>query len=238
MTLEPVWAHIRQALADDLAAGRYAPGARLPSGAELARRFGVNRHTVRRALAALREEGAIHVRQGAGATVTETPVQYRLGQRTRFRHNLAAAGRSGGHRFLRIETLPAEPHEAEALGLPPGAPVHLVESVGEADGIPISYGSSRFPADRLPGLADALKERGSITAALAAEGVADYQRLWTRLSAERAPVLIARHLRMQPGAPLLHSVALNVDSEGRPIEHGNAWFCADRVQLVVAREDF
>lgn len=235
---EPLWSEVRRTLADDMAAGRYRPGEKLPSEAQLARRFGVNRHTVRRALAALREDGAIHVRQGAGATVTLTPVTYRLGERTRFRQNLAAEGRTGSHRLIRLETLPAEPGEARPLDLAPGDPVHLLEVVGDADGAPISFGRSRLPAVRLPSFSAAFREHGSVTAALAAEGIGDYQRLWTRMSAERASALIARHLQIAPGAPVLRTVSLNVDADGHPIEYGQAWFSGDRVQLVVERDAF
>jgi DNA-binding GntR family transcriptional regulator len=62
--------HLRDALAADIAAGRHAPGERLPSEAQLAQRFGVNRHTVRRALAALAEDGLVQARRGAGVFVT------------------------------------------------------------------------------------------------------------------------------------------------------------------------
>ena len=56
-----IWREIEEALSSDIAAGIYPAGGRLPVEADLADRFGVNRHTVRQALAALQERGAISI---------------------------------------------------------------------------------------------------------------------------------------------------------------------------------
>lgn len=233
-----LWQGIRDTLAGEIGSGRYPSGARLPTEAALARRFGVNRHTVRRALAALREEGRIHVRRGAGAFVTATRLDYAIGPRTRFSQNLAAAGQTPARSFLRIETLPADATERARLGLPDGACVHVAESVSQADGVPLAYSRMAFPADRLPALPEALRAVSSVTAALARCGVADYHRLWTRLTAERPAAMIARHLRMPESRPVLRAESLNANTGGQPVEYGIAWFCSDRVQLVVDRSSF
>jgi GntR family phosphonate transport system transcriptional regulator len=235
-TAAPVWRQIRDALGAELA--RYAPGDRLPSEAQLATRFGVNRHTVRRALGELQAEGLLHARRGAGVFVTGAPVAYRLGRRTRFTQNIAAAGHTGRRDILRLETLTGTQVELEALGLRAGEPVHVLECVGLSDEVPFTYASSVFPGRRLPDLPRALGRTGSITAALAECGVADYRRARTRLVAERAAGAMARHLRLPEGAPVLRAVSLNVDAEGRPIEYGRTWFCTDRIELVVDEESF
>ena len=237
MTQGPVWRQIRDTLGAELGQ-RYRAGDRLPSEAQLASRFGVNRHTVRRALAELQAEGLLHARRGAGVFVTGTPVAYRLGRRTRFTQNLAAAGQTGSREIVRLETLAGMRTELEALGLAMGAQVHVLESVGLSDGVPFTYANSVFPAERLPDFARAIGESASITAALASCGVADYRRARTRLAAERATGAMARHLRLPEGAPVLRATALNVDAKGRAVEYGRTWFCTDRVELVVDEESF
>lgn len=227
------WSRIRAALEGDLAAGRYAPGDRLPSEAALSARFAANRHTVRRALAALAEAGLVHARQGAGVYVTARPTDYRISRRTRFNRNLTEAGQTPDRQILTLETRAADVREAEALDIDPGAPVHLWEGVSLADGAPLALFRSVFCATRFPGLLQLLQETRSVTAALARCGVADYTRKSTRLSAERADPVRARHLRLPEGAPILRAVAINVDLEGRPVEYGRTWFAGDRVQLIV-----
>lgn len=233
MTDAPIWTRIRTQLEQDLAAGRYAPGDRLPSEATLAARFGVNRHTLRRAVAALAEAGLVHARRGAGVFVTARPTDYPIGRRTRFHQNLIAAGQTPERRILRLETRAADAGEAAALDLAPGAPVHLCEGISLADGVPLALFRSVFCARRFPELTAALAETRSITAALARAGLQDYTRRSTRLSAERADAIRARHLQLPEGAPILRTVAINVDAEGRPVEYGRSWFAGDRVQLIV-----
>ena len=60
---------IAERLAADIRAGRIAPGERLPSERELARRLEVGRASVREAIAALALRGAVETRPGAGSYV-------------------------------------------------------------------------------------------------------------------------------------------------------------------------
>lgn len=234
MTAPMLWRSILATLRDEIAAGAYRIGDRLPSEAELARRFGVNRHTVRHALAALAEAGEVRPRRGAGVFVAGVQMtDYPLGERVRFHQNLLASGRSPSRQFLRLETRTATAAEALALALPPEAAVHLVEGLSLADGEPLALFRSAFPAAPLPGLIAALTRTGSVTAALAEAGVADYTRAQTRVTAEVADAVTALHLRLAPGAPVLRTVAVNVDPVGRPVEYGITLFAGDRVSLTV-----
>ena len=88
-----------------MADGRPAPGFRPKRNWPL--RFGVNRHTIRRALAALVEEGLVRTRRGAGAFVAAVPTDYPIGARVRFRQSMEAAGRVPGRRVLSSETCPS-----------------------------------------------------------------------------------------------------------------------------------
>ncbi|PKP80218.1 MAG: phosphonate metabolism transcriptional regulator PhnF [Alphaproteobacteria bacterium HGW-Alphaproteobacteria-2] len=97
-----LWRSIADTLRGELAAGQYRPGDRLPTEAQLAARFGVNRHTVRQALASLAEAGHVHARRGAGVFVTARPTEYPLGRRVRFHQNLAAGGQAAERRMLSL----------------------------------------------------------------------------------------------------------------------------------------
>lgn len=55
----------------EIANGKLAPGARLPTEQEMIAAFGVSRTVVREAVAALRAEGLVATRQGVGAFVAE-----------------------------------------------------------------------------------------------------------------------------------------------------------------------
>ena len=61
---------ILEKLQDDIASGRYKPGKRLPSEAELVRRFGASRMTVFRAMHELQSMGLVTRRVGSGTFVS------------------------------------------------------------------------------------------------------------------------------------------------------------------------
>jgi DNA-binding GntR family transcriptional regulator len=79
---------IRQTVLTGLAANE-----RLPAEAELATRFGVNRHTVRSAIAALEKEGILRAEQGRGTFLNDRKrLRYPIGRRTRFSSGLERSG--------------------------------------------------------------------------------------------------------------------------------------------------
>ncbi len=228
-----IWRSIADTLASEIGAGRYPVGARLASEADLAARFGVNRHTVRRALAALADAGNVHARRGAGVFVRAAPTEYPIRPRVRFHQTMRDAGRTPKKRLLLIETRAADAREASALMLDAHEGVHSCHGISLADGSPVAIFHSVFPAARLPDLPDLLRVGGSVTAALAACGVDDFTRASTRLSAELADSVQAGHLHLRTGDALLRSVSVNVDAGGMPVEYGRTWFAGDRITLVV-----
>jgi GntR family phosphonate transport system transcriptional regulator len=90
----------------------------------------------------------------------------------------------------------------------------------------------------MPGLPESLRNTGSVTEALAQNGVPDYSRVWTKLTAKRAAGAVARVLLIPEGAPVLRTISLNIDARGAPVEYGRTWFHGDRAQLVVEGDAF
>jgi GntR family phosphonate transport system transcriptional regulator len=228
-----IWRSISGTLRGEISEGRYRPGDKLPTEAELARRFGVNRHTVRHALSALVGEGLVRTRRGAGAFVAAAPTDYPIGARVRFHENLLAAGRRPEKRVLLVETRAATAGEARALELPAGQEVCAYHGISLADGHPVALFESVFPLARLAGIDAALARTSSVTEALAQVGVPDYTRASTRLTAVLADGPQALHLHLREGAPLLRSTGVNVDGRGVPVEYGRTVFAGDRVTLTL-----
>ncbi|MFB9223503.1 phosphonate metabolism transcriptional regulator PhnF [Paracoccus cavernae] len=235
-TRSALWQSIRNALHSDITEGSLQPGDQLPTEAELSARFGVNRHTVRRALADLAESGMVRSRRGAGVFVAMRPVEYPLGARVRFHQNLALAGRLPGRQLDFVRAQPATKIEAEALQLPVGASIYVAEGVSTADDQPIALFRSVFPAERFEGFDAVLRRLSSVTQALREMGVPDYIRLETRIDAEAALPLQAVRLHIREGAPLIVTRAINADPAGKPVEYGITSFVAERVSLVMRPE--
>ncbi len=231
-----VWEEIANTLTAEIESGHYQADDRLPTEALLSQRFGVNRHTVRRAIAKLREDGLVYSRRGAGVFVLPRPVEYPLGRRVRFKHNVLAAGQTPSRKLLHLESRRCNEAERRALQLPKSAMVHVAEGLSLADNQPIAIFRSAFPAQRLPDLPGHLRRSLSITEALRASGITDYVRLSTRLTAKLATPVQANHLHLVAGDPILRAVSINADTNRQPVEFGQTWFAGDRVSLNIDDE--
>ena len=230
----PVWLSIAQTLKDEIGEGLYPAGTKLPTEAQLSARFGVNRHTVRHALASLNEDGITVSQRGSGVFVASNPpADYQLGARVRFHQNIAATGRAPSRQVIRIETRPAKAEERDALGVDL---VHVVEGISSGDALPICHFISALPAQRFAELPQIMETERSISKTLERLGVTDYTRQSTRITATTAKGPRAGMLKVSEGSPLLRTEAINVDRNGAPIEYGLSWFVGDRVALTVAND--
>lgn len=228
-----LWRQIQQAMEGEISSGAHKPGARLPTEAELSARFGVNRHTVRRAMEELEGRGLVRIEQGRGSFVAEDVLDYRLGPRTRFSENIRRENRAPQGRLLRVAEVPADAALAEALGIRRGRPVILAERLALADGRPVVLGTHHFPAARFARLPALLAEDSSISAALAACGVPDFRRQVTRITARLPTPEEAELLQQSRARPVLVTEAVNVDPDGTVVDVTFARYAAGRVQLVV-----
>jgi len=229
------WQEILETLKLAIASGRYPRGSRLPTEAALARSFAVNRHTVRRALQSLRDDGLVEPRQGAGVFVTGQPRAYRLSSRARFSQSLEGQGRGLSMSILGIELRQTSAGELERFGMAGerAFTVHAALGVRLLEGQPVALSRNLIPAAMAPDFPEALRQNGSITRALAACGIPDYTRKTTSLTAVAADAAQSRHLECRRGDPLLRSDAVNVTPAGRVIEVGTSWFRGDSIRLVV-----
>lgn len=228
-----VWRRIADAIEAEIAAGNMAQGDKLPTEATLAQRFGVNRHTVRRALAALAADGVVESTRGSGTFVGSARIPYPIGPSTRFSAIMTAEGHVAGAELIGAETVAASRVVAEALEIGEGAPVLQVKLKRLSDGMPVSLGTSFLPLPRFAGFPEALRAQGAVTPALKACGVQDYSRRETRISARLATGAEAATLQLEAERIVLMATGLNVDDAGVPIQFTEALFAASRIELVV-----
>lgn len=229
-----LWRQIADAIRLDIVGGKLNEGDKLDGELPLSERFGVNRHTVRRALAVLAEEGVVRAEHGRGTFVAEARrLSYRVGKRTRFNEGLAGQTRERSRKVLSSRIERANARLAEALDVKPGTRLIRLETISYADGRPLSRSSGWFPEARFPDFSAVYTEVASVTEALRHYGIEDYSRAVTRISARHATTEEAQALKLAPGAVVLVSDAVDVDPEGVPIHAMLTRFPADRMELVV-----
>ena len=226
-----VWRQIADHLRHRFARRPAREGDRLPAGKRaIGAVRGVNRHTIRAAIAALATEGVLTTRQGQGTTVAS---RRRLAYPSRVapgsRRVSAPRRESPGSFWLAARSSRPDATSPTPLGLAEGASVLRLETVSEADGWPLACATHWFDAARFGGMPAALEKTQSITEAFRLLGIADYLRERTSITARHADAAVLDRLKLSPGAIVLQTVAPKRRCGGRPIQYSTTLFAADRV---------
>ena len=229
-----LWRQIADRIRVSIADGEFRETGRLPPAFDLAERFGVNRHTVRAALAFLAEEGLVESIQGHGTVIVGGhQLTLPISKRTRFSAGVGDQASSVVTRLLNSGEQLASTEVAALLQIASQQPVVEVEEAGYVNGRPVSCSQHFFPAERFPDIARHIAATGSITRAFAACGLPDYLRQSTEVSARHADARERELIQLSPGAIVLEARAVNTDLDGRPVQCSRTRFSADRVSLKV-----
>jgi GntR family phosphonate transport system transcriptional regulator len=228
-----LWRRVADEIEQAIARGRFQPGSKLPGEIEIAGRFGVNRHTVRRALAALAERGLVRAERGSGTYIEPRRISYPIRPRTRFSEIIGSAGRAAGGRLTASAIESADSDIAARLQLKIGTPVLRLELLRNADRIPLCAATSWLAAQRFPDAARVYESTRSITRMLARFGVRDYTRKSTKVGAAIAETRDSASLKVALGRPILVVDSVDVDGDERPVLTTRARFAADRLELII-----
>src|SRR5258706_2355434 len=228
-----LWRQILQDLESDIMSAKFSLGDRLPTETELAARYTVNRHTLRRALSELTRKGLVEATPRLGTFVAKSRLPYPIKSDKRFSEIVASAGRQPSGQLLSTsEGVPA-PEIARKLQLAEGATAVQLELLRVANDVPICLSTNWFPTSRFQKIGQLFGQTRSITRSLRMLGVPTYRRKLSRITGRPANSEERRALGLHPGSAVLVVEALNVDVEGTPIQVTRASFSAERVELVV-----
>lgn len=144
---EDVAQTLEQEIRQNLACGDY-----LPSEAELARRFSINRHTLRRAVDQLVEAGMLLRQRGKGTLVVEHALEYNIGARARFSEAMEALGHATLSEVLSRRVLVADDRLSRSSGMPTGTPILQVDTLRSVNGKPANLISHYLRREAFPGL--------------------------------------------------------------------------------------
>lgn len=229
-----LWRQIADRIRASIAQGDFDATGMVPPETQLAEQFGVNRHTVRSALAALGQEGIVRAVQGRGTMIDrKDKFTFPIARRTRFTEGIGDQARGLEGLLLSSVLEAAGTDVAKWLALEPRTQVIRLDVLRKADGRALSRSTVWFPAGRFKGIDEAFRRTGSVTRALREYGVDDYLRAVTEVSATHAEPDDVAQLALTPGAIVLVTRALNTDMQGLPIQYAVTRFPADRVEFTI-----
>lgn len=210
----PKYLQIAQHLREEIMRGDRQPGSEVPSERQLADAWKVARPTATKALQALRQQGLVEARQGAGTFVRGIQVHRRAVHRYhRYREQGAQYGPGESVEIIAASIVVAPDHVASALGIDTQAQVMMRRRVISREGEgPVEIVTSWWSAE-LAGVAPKLLERKSLGGTGSVryiEAVTGRQALYARdqvsartadstevaelqLSGQHIPVLTYRH---------------------------------------------
>ncbi|MBB5049826.1 GntR family phosphonate transport system transcriptional regulator [Rhodopseudomonas rhenobacensis] len=228
-----LWRRVADSIERGIADGSYPAGERLPGEVEIADAHRVNRHTVRRALAALAERGLVRAERGSGTYVQASKLAYPLHARTRFSEIVGAGGREPRGQLIASGDDVATRELARQLGVKVNAPLLRLETLRFADRVPICVGTTWLSAARFPDAAAIYQRTGSMTKLLAHYGIRDYRRGVSRVTAGIVDASDAARLDLALGRPVLMVDSTDVTLSGEPLQTKHSRFAADRVEFVI-----
>lgn len=238
---DPLHQQIERALRAEIVAGRWAPHRRLPPEPELAASLGVNRGTLRRALAALITQGLLVPLRGRGTFVAPIASEPSIAQRFR---SLSEDFTGQGFRFTRtvrsatIGRLPLPVRTV--LGAPSAAQALRLERTFVADDGPLAYLVNYVRTDLAPGLDAVDFGRVALFDALSVTcGIAITEGRRT-ISAQGASAEVADALQVPAGAAVLYIEQVSfAEIDGSPVavEYSDVWIDSNKVTIsaVLAR---
>ncbi len=230
---DPLWVQAADSIREHIASGALRSGSRLPPERELCQQLGISRVTLRKALQALVEDGALapshgrgwYVSDGAADTRNEWPNSLESFTETADRMGLIATSR-----VLRAATSPSTIDEAELLGIAPGLPLFRLGRVRMLGGVPVAVDWALIPAALLPDAVSYDFEADSLYEALAAAGN-ELANAETTIEAREASSDVAAELGVDAGTPTLvmHQVVRN--RAERAVLASTVQYAGDRYRL-------
>jgi DNA-binding GntR family transcriptional regulator len=226
---------IANTLRTEIALGKYPEGSWLATEAELCKRFGVSRHTVREALRSLGELGLVERRQGAGTKVIAKT------ERASYVHSLSTLSELFQYtkdthleiNDMSVTALAAS--EAESIPAAPGSRwlritgVRRTAATGEDVAYSIVFVHLRFAS----ALSDIEKRTGPIYDMIEQRSGELVIQVRQEISGGPLPPAAAAALGLQPNSPGIRVVRRYLDVSGSPMLTSINWHNAERFTYAI-----
>lgn len=211
----------------------YQCGDYLPAEHQLAERYEVNRHTLRRAIDELVVRGWVQRRQGVGVLVLMRPFDYPLHAQARFSQNLLEQGSHPTSERLISVLRPTVSHIADALGMEEGQQVIHLRTLRRVNGVPVCVIDHFLPDLSWWGTLQNFTN-GSLHGYIQQHLGRELSRTQTRISARRAQAKESRLLEIATHAPLMCVRTLNhCEGQSQPAEYSVSLTRADMIELTM-----
>ena len=229
----PRYYQVYTVLAQRVREGEWSADTPMPTEQDFSAAFGVSRVTIRKALNMLQEEGLVLRQQGRGTFALPPPSKRQSrANMSGLLENVADFEQHTKVRLLSFAKMPLPEDPARLLECEPGVQALKIVRVRSDSQSPFSYSTTYVCEPEADLLDEATLGNQTVSNALGKAGVATVS-AEQRLSATVAGVEVARHLRIDVGAPLISMTRVMRDERGRPVELIQALYRPDKYEYRV-----
>ena len=232
----PLYTQIKGILRDRILDGSYQAHQQMPSESELMASFGVSRITVRQALGDLQKEGMIFKIHGKGTYVSKPKAFQNATELMGFGEAMAQMGYETFNRLISSKPLTSGTAIGERLGLAADAPVMELKRVRYLNRAPISLDVTYVEKALGERLAKEDLAHRDIFLILENDYGIALGRADLQIDAMLADSVLAKHLELEEGAPVLRIERLTYTADGRPLDFEHLYYRGDAFQYRMRTE--
>ena len=231
----PKYLQISAWLREVIQSGRYKVGERLPSEVELSQMCGVNRNTLRQAIAELTVAGILRKEKGTGTFVSApapSELKHKLERIYSFRDMLGQSGIKAKTIVIEKGIEQADEYVAKTLFLGSSKKVIAVRRIRAGNGTPYIFEESYLPADTFEGflnfdltgsMYDLISERFNVVLARSKQTI----------SAVNLNKKIAKILGIAANSAAIFSEYITFDDKSMPVEILYSYYRGDKYKLEI-----
>lgn len=233
----PCYSQLSEILLEQIRNGGVQPGGRMPTEDAISKKYKLNRHTVRRAIARLAEEGIVYTIKGKGTFLAKTKIPYKVSRKTKFTTSILQAGLQPDARLLDIYEVTAGVEFSKRLNIKPADKVSVLEILRYADDIPFSHTTSFLSAKKFPGIHELLSRSFSLYQLLEQHYGIEASRTSSRFEVAIPDDKDMEILQISPKTPLLVVKSLSESQDGDIVEYCVSRFRGDLCSITVDFND-
>lgn len=208
---------------------------KLPSENELAIKYKANRHTIRKSLQKLENDGLIYTKKGIGRYKTNVDIKYSITDKSSFSSKVTELGYKPKTIILSHNIIKADKQLSEFFNIAPLKDVIELKLLRYADELPIYVTYSYFDAIKFSKISQNLNMQPFSLYKLIHKCYPGIQITKTNsvFQAINSTNEIREYLRLPINVPILKLIATSKDQDNNPVEFGVGYLRGDTCKVGV-----
>lgn len=226
----PLYKQLVNRIRQEIEAGNYSVGSRIPTEQEIIEKYGVSRITVRKAVSVLTEEGLLVKKQGQGTFVSAPKLKKAIHEVNSFHQNCRRLGVKAETRVVSVKEITGDENDCKELEVKAGSKLIKTVRVRFADKRPVVFEINHF-SSAYSFLKD-MDLTGSLYGNLAEIDV--YPSAATHeISMVPANKELAEALEIPLNTALIYLKEVIYDQHGRPLHNSKQYIRGDKFVFTI-----